>query len=626
MAKFSKPNNNNSNNRGGNSQNKHGRVANIPARGQKKGELNKLNGGVFTYTGAISVGELAKQLGVMPSEIIKFLFMKGKMVTINATMDDELIGEICIEFGYDFKKEIIVEEENFEDIEIIDDPKDLKERPPVVTIMGHVDHGKTTLIDSIRSSNLADAEVGAITQAIGAYVKEFRGKKITFIDTPGHEAFTAMRARGASVTDIVILVVAADDGVMPQTKEAIEHAMAAKVPILVAINKMDKPGADPGRVKSELLQLGVVAEEYGGDNIFVEISAKKNINIDVLLENILVLSEMLELQANPNRYAFGTVLEAVLDKGEGPKATLLVQNGSLNASDYVVVGSAYGKVRRMTNEHKKIVKLATPGTPVSIIGLSEVPAAGDSFMAFPNEKQARAIADKRRLAKTQKELNASSALSLDDLFNRIHEGEIQTINVIVKADNSGSAEAVKSSLEKLNVEGVNINVLRSSAGAITESDILLASASSAIIYGFNVRPDANIRAKAEEAKVDIRLHRIIYALIEEMEAAMKGMLKPVMIEKVTGQAEVRALWKVSKVGTIAGCYVTTGVIKRDQQIRLIRDGIVVYEGKIGTMKHLQNEVKESPKGFECGITIENFNDIHELDIIEGFEMVEAPKK
>ncbi|HKM10847.1 MAG TPA: translation initiation factor IF-2 [Bacilli bacterium] len=602
------------------------RITNIPlAPKTQKKETKKVNGGVFVYSGVLTVGELANELNIPVSEIIKHLFMKGQIVNINTNISDEVIGEICLQFGYDFQKEEIVEVENFENLQIVDDPKDLKERPPVVTVMGHVDHGKTTLIDTIRSSSIASGEAGSITQAIGAYQKAFNNRKITFIDTPGHEAFTAMRARGAAITDIVILIVAADDGVMPQTKEAIDHARAANVPMIVAINKIDAPGANIQRVKDELLAYNVIGEEYGGDTMFCEISAKKNIGIDNLLESVLILSEVLELKANPNRYALGTVLEARLDRGEGPKATLLVQNGTLHSADYVVVGTAYGKIRRMTNEYQKILKMASPATPVAIIGLSEVPEAGDSFMAFATEKEARSIADKRRMIKEQKELKASSALSLDDLYNRIHEGEVKQINVIIKADVSGSAEAVAASLQKIKVDNVAINIIRSAAGGITESDVTLAQTTGAIIYGFNVRPNANVRTMAENAKVDIRLHRIIYALIEEMEAAMRGMLKIEMIESVTGQAEVRQIWNVSKIGTIAGCRVISGVIKRESLCRLLRDGVIIYEGKIKTMKHQKEDVKETRDGFECGITLDNFNDIHEFDIIEGYEMVEGKK-
>ena len=602
---------------------KRNRVANVPAGNTpRKGENAKVNKGVFVYTKCMSVGELAKQLEINSSDIIKYLFMNGKVITINQTLDDEAIGTVCLQFGFDFRKDKEVSEENFEELEIVDDPKDLKSRPPVVTIMGHVDHGKTTLIDAIRSSHVVETEVGGISQAIGAYQKEIKGQKITFIDTPGHEAFTAMRSRGASITDIVVLVVAADDGVMPQTVEAINHARAAKVPIIVAINKIDKPGADAKRVRNELVAYDIIPEDYGGNNIFVEISAKKGIGIDDLLENILLVAEMQELKANPRRYALGTVIEANLDKGEGPKATLLVQNGTLNFQDYVVLGSAYGKIRRMTNEYKKILKAAGPSTPVSIIGLSEVPNAGDSFMAFPSEKQARDIASKRRLAKESEGRGGSSAASLDDLYNRIHEGEVENINVIIKADTTGSAEAIKGALEKLETEGVKVNIVASTAGAITESDILLASASHAIVYGFNVRPNALVKAKADEESVEIRLHRIIYALIEEMEAAMRGKLKVQMVEKITGSAEVRVIYKASKLGTIAGSYVTNGTLKHGQSVRLIRDGVVVYEGKIASMKRYKDDIKEAREGYECGIVLDGFNDEKEQDIVEGYEMVE----
>ena len=599
------------------------RRSNIPNGGYNKKQENvKVNNGVFVYNRALTVGELANELKINAAEIIKFLFLNKKMVTINQTLDDETIGLICLQFGYDFRKEKLVSEENFEEMEIVDKPEDLKPRAPIVTIMGHVDHGKTTLIDAIRNSRLVDSEVGGISQAIGAYQKEIDGHKITFLDTPGHEAFTAMRSRGAAVTDIVVLVVAADDGVMPQTIEAIDHAKAAGVPIIVAINKIDKDGANVERIKSELMNYDIIPEEYGGDTICCEISAKKNIGIKELLEAIIVVSEMLELKANPDRYAIGTVIEAKLDKGEGPKATLLVQNGSLTTQDYVVVGTAYGKIRRMTNEYKKIVKVASPSTPVSVIGLSEVPNAGDHFMAFPTEKQAKDIAFKRQLIKKQEEQNASGGMTLDDLYNRIHEGETQIVNLIVKADTTGSAEAIKSSLVKLCNEQVKLNIIHCTAGAITDSDIMLASASGAIIYGFNVRPSSLISQKAEQQKVEIRLYRIIYDLLNEMEAAMKGMLKKEIVERVTGQAEVRSLIKISKIGTVAGCYVTSGSIKANSLIRLIRDGIIVYEGKIKSLKRFKDDAKEVKEVFECGINIENFNDIRENDIIEGYEMVE----
>lgn len=598
------------------------RISNVTSEKRRNDNKAKVNNGCFVYSQIPTIAELAKSLNIETSQIIKYLFLnKRKMVTINQTLDEETLGEVCLEFGYDFRKEEIVAEEDFEKLNVIDDPKDLVERPPVVTIMGHVDHGKTTLIDAIRNSHLVESEVGGISQAIGAYQKEYHGKKITFIDTPGHEAFAEMRSRGAKVTDIIILVVAADDGVMPQTKEAIDHARAANVPILVAINKIDKPGANIDKVKNELMALNVVPEEYGGDTIFLNIAAKKGQGIDELLENILVMAEMQELKANPNRYAMGTVLEAKLDKGEGPKATLLVQNGTLNASDYVVVGTCFGKVRRMTNELKKILKVASPSTPVSIIGLSEVPKAGDLFMAFPSEKQARDIAYKRHL-KMNEERQASKAISLDDLYERIHEGEMKEVNVIIKADTNGSAEAIKSSLEKLSNDEVKVKIIRATAGAITESDVLLASASNAIIYGFNVRPDNLVKTKANEEKVDIRLHNIIYALIEEMEAALKGMKKAKLEEVVIGRAEIRHLFRASKVGTIAGAYVTDGSIRRDASVRLIRDGIVIYDGKFGSLKRFKDDAKEVKSGFECGFTIENYNDLKEGDEVEAYVIKE----
>ncbi len=600
------------------------RESNVPAKNQKKDKfLNKVHDQVFVFTKSLTVGELAKELNVNPSDIIKKLFLQKKLVTINNYLDDETIGEICLEYGYDFKKEEIVDEEDFEKIAINDKEEDLIERPAVVTIMGHVDHGKTTLIDAIRNSSLAEAEFGGISQEIGAYQKTCNGKKITFIDTPGHEAFSAMRSRGASVTDIVILVVAADDGVMPQTIEAIDHAKAAGVPIIVAINKMDVPGANPEKVINELMQHDVIAEKYGGDVMTCEISAKKKIGINELLETVLVQAEMLELRANPKRYAIGTVLEASLDKGEGPKATLIVQNGTLTSSDFVVVGTTYGKVRRMTNEYKQVVKEALPSTPVSVIGLSDVPLAGDRFMAFPTEKQAREIAEKRQLKRTQEERSQSQVVNLDNLYDKINEGQLAQINLLIKADSAGTAEAIKSSLEKLNNDQVKINIIRAAAGAITESDILLATASGAIIYGFNVRPSAIVRKKAEEEKIEIRLHRIIYALIEEVEDAIKGKIKKEEVEKVLGQAEVRNVFKVSKVGAIAGCMVVDGLIKNTAKCRVIRDGVIVYEGELDSLKRFKDDAKEVKQGFECGIKIANFNDIHEGDLIEAYEMVEG---
>ena len=598
------------------------RKINIETSKIKKEPSSKIKNGTFVYSEPMSVSKLAEHLNIQPAQIIKFLFLNKKMVTINQTLDDETIGLVCLEFGFDFRKEKIVAAENFEELDIVDKPEDLQARPPVVTIMGHVDHGKTTLIDAIRSSHLVDSEVGGISQAIGAYQKEINGQKITFLDTPGHEAFTAMRSRGASLTDIVVLVVAADDGVMPQTIEAIDHAKAAGVPIIVAVNKIDKEGANPEKIRNELMAYDIIPEEYGGTNIFCDISAKKNIGIKELLEAILLVSEMQELKANPNRYAIGTVIEANLDKGEGPKATLLIQNGTLNFQDYIVVGSTYGKIRRMSNEHKKVVKVATPSTPVSVIGLSEVPNAGDKFMAFPTEKEAKDIAFRRALIKKQEEQANTSARSLSDLYNRIHEGEVQELSIILKTDTNGSAEAVKASLEKLSNEQVQIKVIHASAGAININDVMLASASGAIIYGFNIRPTSLIMQKAEEEKVEIRLHRIIYDLINEMSDAMKGMLKKEEVEKVTGQVEVRTLIKISKIGTVAGCYVVSGSIKAGSKIRLLRDGVIVYEGKLASLKRFKDDAKEVKEGFECGLTIENFNDMREGDIVEGYEMVE----
>lgn len=599
------------------------REANLPTKKAQQQNLNKINNGVFVFTRSLTVGELAKELNINASDIIKKLFLQKKLVTINQYLDDETIGEICLEFGYDFKKEEIINEEDFEKAQIEDKEEDLQDRPPVVTVMGHVDHGKTTLIDAIRNSNLAANEVGGISQEIGAYQKVVNGKKITFIDTPGHEAFSAMRSRGASVTDIVVLVVAADDGVMPQTIEAIDHAKAAGVPIIVAINKIDVPGANPEKVLNELMQHDVIAEKFGGDVLTCEISAKKKLGINDLLEDILLQAEMLQLRANPKRYAIGTVLEAELDKGEGPKATLLVQNGTLYNNDYVVVGTTYGKIRRMTNEFKQVIKEVGPGTPCSVIGLSEVPLAGDHFMAFPTEKQAKDIAEKRKLKKVQEERAASNGVSsLDDLYSKISEGQLAQINIVLKTDSTGSAEAVKGALEKLNNEQVKVNVIRAAAGAITESDILLASASDAIIYGFNVRPSAMIRKKAEEEKVEIRLHRIIYALTEEMEDAIKGKMKKEEIEVVIGQAEVRNIFKISKVGEIAGCMVTDGVIKINSKCRVLRDGAIVYEGAIESLKRFKDDAKEVKQGYECGLRVTNYNDIHENDIIECYEMKE----
>ena len=599
--------------------NKSERIENIVSSKQQEGKKIRIDNNSLTYSGSISVGELATALNIKASDIIKKYFFKGLMLTINSPLDDNIIAEICIENNLDFNKEEKLSNDNFEDLfRIKENPADLVERAPVVTVMGHVDHGKTTLIDAIRNSRLVDSEFGGISQEIGAYQKEINGKKITFIDTPGHEAFTAMRSRGASVTDIVVLIVAADDGVMPQTIEAIDHAKAANVPIIVAINKIDAPGANSEKVISELMKYNIIPEKYGGENIFCEISAKKNIGIDNLLENILLEAEMLELKANPNRYALGTVLEARLDKGEGPKATFLIQNGTLKVGDYVIVGTTYGKIRRMSDDLNRIVSEVLPSTPVSVIGLNEVPVAGDRFVALSDEKIAKDIANFRKLKKDEENRKSSITTSITD-----EEGnEIKNINIIIKANSTGAAEAVKSSVLKLNIPGTKINIIRAFAGAITESDVLLANASKAIIYGFNVRPDANVRNKAIEEKVEIRLHRIIYALIEELEATLKGMRKKKEVEQYLGQAEVRQTFKASKIGTIAGCYVIDGEITSTSLIRVLRDGSEIYNGKLAGLRRFKDDVKEVKQGFECGISILNFNDIHEGDIIEAYKMIE----
>ena len=571
----------------------------------------------ITYFEGITVGALAERLGRNASEIIKLLFMLGKMVTINTNMDDESIQLVCMEYAVEFELEVVIDEVSLEDLEE-EDVKNLKPRPAIVTIMGHVDHGKTTLLDTIRNSEVVSGEFGGITQHIGAYQVSANNKKITFLDTPGHAAFTAMRARGASVTDIIILVVAADDGVMPQTKEAVDHAKAAGVPIIVAINKIDKPDINIDRIMNAMADLGLLPEEWGGETIYCQLSAKTGEGVDSLLETILVLSEVHEFTANPDRKASGTVIEAKLDKGRGPVTTLLIQNGTLRTSDSVVVGSAYGKVRRMTDDRGREIKIALPSMPVEIIGLNDVPEAGDNFKAFDSDKKAREIASKRSQSKIENDRRSTSALSLDDLSRQIQEGEVQEVPIVLKADVQGSAEAVKASLEKINVDGVRVNVIRSTAGAISESDVMLASAAKAVVYGFNVRPDANVRRKAEEEGIQIRLHNIIYKVVEEMEAAMKGMLAPVYEEVIFGQAEVRKTYKVSKIGTIAGCMVTDGKIVRDSNTRLIREGVVIYDGKLGSLKRFENDTKEVNTGYECGITIENFNDIKESDIIESY--------
>ena len=580
----------------------------------------------ITFSGSLTVGDLAKKLSKEPSEIIKKLFMLGIMATINQDLDKDTIELIANDYGIEVEEEVIVSETEFETfIDEQDDEENLKERPAVVTIMGHVDHGKTTLLDSIRNSKVTAGEAGGITQHIGAYQVEVNDKKITFLDTPGHAAFTTMRARGAQVTDITILVVAADDGVMPQTVEAINHAKAAGVPIIVAVNKMDKPAANPDRVMQELTEYELVPEAWGGDTIFVPISAIQGEGIDNLLEMILLVSEVEEYKANPNRYATGTVIEAQLDKGKGTIATLLVQNGTLRVGDPIVVGTTFGRVRAMVSDIGRRVKVAGPSTPVEITGLNEVPQAGDRFMAFADEKKARQIGESRAQEALLAQRGEKSKLSLEDLFQQIQEGDVKEINLIVKADVQGSVEAMAASLRKIDVEGVKVKIIHTGVGAITESDIILASASNAIVIGFNVRPDVNAKRTAEVENVDIRLHRIIYKVIEEIEAAMQGMLDPEFEEKVIGQAEVRQTFKVTKVGTIAGCYVTDGKITRDSGVRIIRDGVVIYEGQLDTLKRFKDDVKEVAQNYECGITIEKYNDLKEGDIIEAYIMEEVKR-
>ena len=602
------------------SQKKKQLQSNFPA----KKETSVIKDGVISYEEGITVGELAEKLGQTPANVIKVLFLLGTMVTINSSLNDEQVELICLEYGCECEKHVPVDEVNFENIEVVDDEADLQPRCPVVTIMGHVDHGKTTLLDTIRKSAVVDGEFGGITQHIGAYQVEVNGKKVTFLDTPGHEAFTAMRARGAQVTDIVIIVVAADDGVMPQTKEAIDHAKAAGVPILVAINKIDKPGANPDKVMTELSEYGLTPDIWGGDTLYCNISAKNGTGIDELLENILLIAEMQQYKANPNRYAIGTVVESRLDKHLGPVVTLLIQNGTLRLGDPIVVGTSYGKVRTLKNDKGEEITTALPSRPVEITGLNDTPIAGDKFMAFESEKQARNIGEQRKTQAKLRENKTTEAVSLDDLFSKIGEG-LKEINVLIKADVHGSSEAVKNSLEKIEVEDVRVKVVRSGVGAITESDIVLARASNAIIIGFNVRPNQAIKDYAEENGVEIRLYNIIYKAVEEIEAAMKGMLEPIYEEKIIGSAEVRQLFKFSKVGTIAGSYVTDGVIRNNSKARVIRDSVVIYDGDIGSVQREKDSVKEVKKGLECGITIENFNDIKVGDVIEAYEMVEIER-
>ena len=591
-----------------------------------KPEPVKIEKAVITSE-TITVKELSEKIGKPAAEIIKKLFILGIMATINQEIDFDTCSLIASDYGIELEHNVAktFEEVLQESSDEVDESTELVERPPVVTIMGHVDHGKTSLLDAIRNSSVTEGEAGGITQHIGAYTVTCNGRTITFIDTPGHEAFTSMRARGAQVTDIVILVVAADDGIMPQTVEAINHAKAANVPIIVAINKMDRETANPERVKQQLTEHGLVSEEWGGDTICVPVSAKTQMGLDSLLEMVLLEADVLELKANPNRLAKGTIIEAELDKGRGPIATVLVQNGTLKIGDTIVAGTAYGRVRAMVDDKGKRVAKAGPSQPVEVLGFSEVPAAGDILNVAEIDKLSRQVAEERRDKQKAEQLKNLSKVSLDDLFSQIAEGQIKDLNIIVKADVQGSVEAVKQALEKLSNDEVRVRCIHGGVGAITGSDIMFASASNAIIIGFNVRPDAAARAAAEKEKVDMRLYRIIYNAIEDIEKAMKGMFKPVYEENTLGRISVRDTFKVSGVGTIAGAYVQDGKVTRNAQIRVVRDGIVIHEGKIASLKRFKDDAKEVAAGYECGIGIENFNDIREGDTIEAFEMVEVKR-
>ncbi|MCA0148594.1 MULTISPECIES: translation initiation factor IF-2 [Rossellomorea] len=615
-------NNKNRNNKQNNKQNKNFKQAPQQQTPAKKKELPSK----ITFSESLTVSELAKKLHKEPSEIIKKLFMLGVMATINQELDKDSIELIAGEYGVEVEEEIKVDATDLEVYFTEDTEEQTVERPSVVTIMGHVDHGKTTLLDSIRNTKVTAGEAGGITQHIGAYQVEVDGKKITFLDTPGHAAFTTMRARGAKVTDIAIIVVAADDGVMPQTVEAINHAKAAEVPIIIAVNKMDKEAANPDRVMQELTEYELVPEAWGGDTIFVPLSALSGEGIDNLLEMIVLVSEVEELKANPDRLAQGTVIEAQLDKGRGSVATLLVQNGTLKVGDPIVVGNTFGRVRAMVNDLGRRVKEAGPSAPVEITGLNDVPQAGDRFVVFEDEKTARSVGEARASQALQAQRGEKSKVSLENLFEQMKQGEMKDLNLVLKADVQGSVEALAASLMKIEVEGVNIRIIHTGVGAINESDITLASASNAIVIGFNVRPDVNAKRTAEAEGVEIRLHRIIYKVMEEIEAAMQGMLDPEFEEKIIGQAEVRQTFKVSKVGTIAGSYVTEGKISRDSGVRLIRDGIVIFEGELDALKRFKDDAKDVARGYECGITIKNFNDVKEGDVIEAFIMEEITRK
>ncbi|MEJ6400719.1 translation initiation factor IF-2 [Nicoliella lavandulae] len=581
---------------------------------------------VLEYTDGMNAQEIGKALHREPAEIVKKLFMLGVMVNQNQSLDKDTIELLATDYGIGAEEK---QEVNVSDLDKLFEEEEhntaySEERPPVVTIMGHVDHGKTTLLDYLRHSHITSGEAGGITQGIGAYQVKHDGKTITFLDTPGHAAFTAMRARGADITDITILVVAADDGVMPQTVEAINHAKAAKTPIIVAINKVDKPGANPDHVTEQLSNYGLIPEDWGGDTIFVKISAKFGTNVDELLDMILLQAEVMELKANPRQNAAGSVIEARLDRGKGTVATLLVQQGTMHVGDPIVVGDTFGRVRTMVNEHNQDVKEATPSTPVGITGLNDVPEAGDRFVVFNDEKTARAAGEKRAQEAQENERRQTHHVTLDNLFDSLKEGEMKQVDVIIKADVQGSVEALASSLQKIDVEGVKVNIIHTGVGAINESDVALAEASNAIIIGFSVRPTPQAKAQAETDNVDIRLHQVIYDAIDEVESAMKGLLEPTYKEEVTGQVEVREIYKASKIGTIAGGMVTSGYIGRDSKVRLIRDNVVIFDGELGSLKRFKDDAKFVKQGFECGLTIENYNDIKVNDVIEAYVMKEVP--
>ena len=587
-------------------------------KNKEKLSTNEVDENVVLYKEGMSLGELANELGVSAAELMKKLFNMGMMITINQSIDFENAEIVSLEYGKTLKREETQDISNFEEYEIVDNENDLVNRPPVITIMGHVDHGKTSLLDYIRNSHVVDKEFGGITQHIGAYQINYNDNKITFIDTPGHAAFTEMRARGASITDIVIIIVAADDGVMPQTKEAIDHALAANVPIVVAVNKIDKPEANVERIKTQMAEHNITPEEWGGNIPFVEISAKTGQGIDNLLDTLLAISEMEELKANPNRYAVGTVIESRVDKAIGGVATLLIQNGTLRLGDPIVVGTAHGRVRTFKNDLGENIVEAGPSTPVEITGLSDNPSAGDKFMAFETEKLAREIAEKRLIqskASVKKEV-----VNFENLFAQMQSG-VKEINVVLKCDVRGSEEAVKNALEKIDVEGVRVKIIRSGIGTITESDIVLANASNAIVIGFNVVPSAITKEVAKEYSVELRLYTIIYKLVEEMELAMKGMLDPEYEEQVIGSAEVRRIFTFSKVGKIAGVMVTDGIIKSSANVRVVRDGVIIYDGKVGSLQREKDSVKEVKRGFECGVTIDGYSDIKEQDVFEFYENV-----